>query len=670
VAPRLPTMPNLGEWDDDLERDCCGCRFSDEFNEYHRRKAPQWLARKIKNVHCCTATTLCWIRFFNFIFLLYGLAVSGFCLLLMYAVDWVPNVFSLSNESILCATDQEFGQENCTRVQVLFSLGGYENLSIGGVIFWGAALLQFTVTFFLSPLPCYGHLNTICCSTRQLPILASASAFLFLLFVAHVALAVLTHVPATIPYFPNWVFTFNMFWVIGMSANALFLLITFGLVESFRTTFLAPTTLVRHGYTPSDPTKNAHGSNRYLDNDKAPSAVVEMVEVGGKEQKEDAEASESKTPPVEGAALAKASHAPPKRSWSDELDTKVDPNEPPPTWEIPPEQIQDGAKIGEGFFGECFKAMWHQQDVVVKRFKNGIRGEGADAARKNFHREVAILVQLRHPRICQFLGACARPDNLFIVLEYMTKGSLQDYLHKRHKPADWVPLNRGQKHRIISDVALGLAYLHKCSPAIIHRDLTSGNVLLDDQFRAKVSDFGLSRPYDYRMTLRPGNRFYMAPELLLGKSSYTTAVDIYSLAIIMWELYSLKRPFSNIAASRMKAEVGLNEVGVTLMQLISCPPPPAHCLRSLCTVMQVRPPLPLPQGLCTPALEDLMALCWHSDESQRPTALSLFGRLQQLEQAESNNGLVAKGGLVRCVAFCLQVLCPRCVLSKCLKCPL
>ncbi len=95
--------------------------------------------------------------------------------------------------------------------------------------------------------------------------------------------------------------------------------------------------------------------------------------------------------------------------------------------------------------------------------------------------------------------------------------------------------------------------------------MTSGNVLLDEQLRAKVSDFGLSRPYDYRMTLRPGNRFYMAPELLLGTSTYTTAVDIYSLAVIMWEIYANERPYSDISASKMKNEVGINQASAVSM---------------------------------------------------------------------------------------------------------
>ena len=129
-------------------------------------------------------------------------------------------------------------------------------------------------------------------------------------------------------------------------------------------------------------------------------------------------------------------------------------------------------------------------------------------------------MQLRHPRICQFLGACARPENLFLVLEFMEKGSLSDYIHGRN---DYPPLTVVQKHIIVGDVSLGLAYLHKCNPPIIHRDLTSGNVLLDEQLRAKVSDFGLSRPKDHRMTLAPGNRFYMAPELLIGRTMYVVA---------------------------------------------------------------------------------------------------------------------------------------------------
>lgn len=532
---------------DILNSDCCGCPYVVNRKEFYYRKADQWLDKRLRAYPCCLSTTLGLLRFLNFLFLAYGLLITGFCLFTLYGAEWLPDTFQLNNETRKCIGVNPYEEEtNCTNAQIIFTDGSFEtNLKWGGAAFWGGAVLQGFVAFWLAPLPFFGHLNTICCGTRTIPLMVSSSVFYFLLFLGHVALLLLSIFPETQVYFAPWVFSYELVWRITVGGDAGALLLVFCMQESFRANFLVPVTELDddddddvenpHGkgrYEPHNPHKKKTKKPSHQDQDQQQqqhSPRVEMVPVVG--------GGETKTTSISSSdAIVGANHKQQispmvsqsrERSWSDEVDSEGAGagERGSPSWEIPPEQIQDGEKIGEGFFGQCFKAMWHQQDVVVKRFKNGIRGEGADAARKNFHREVAILVQLRHPRICQFLGACARPDNLFIVLEFMPNGSLQDYLHKVRKPPSWVPLSRLQKLRIVSDVALGLAYLHKCSPPIIHRDLTSGNVLLDDALRAKVSDFGLSRPYDYRMTLRPGNRFYMAPELLLGACVRTSLLS-------------------------------------------------------------------------------------------------------------------------------------------------
>ena len=402
------------------QKDCCGCVYEVVYREFYYLPSSDWLARRLRNFDCCVGATLSFTRLLNLLFILYSLFITGFCLLTWYGPVWLPERFATNNT--FCSTNPS----NCTQDERVFNGGGWDNLRVGGAVFWAIAVCQGLAALWLGPLPFCGHLNSICCGTRSMPVLQAAAAFDFILFLCCVALIVVTLVPESVieNYFPKW--TRNeeqMMWLVTVGVDGLALLLAFALSVSLNNNFLVPAT------TREEP----KGKVRPADNNNTPQTksketggggAVEMVAVTGGESKTTAT-----TEAMAAAAAAgggggdKKDHAGIVRSWSDEidagngLDSAMGAGGGPPSWEIPPEQVEDGQMIGEGFFGQCFKAKWNEQLVVVKRFKNGIRGEGADAARKNFHREVAILVQLRHPRICQFLGACARPDNLFIVLE-------------------------------------------------------------------------------------------------------------------------------------------------------------------------------------------------------------------------------------------------------------
>src|SRR3989338_4472771 len=100
---------------------------------------------------------------------------------------------------------------------------------------------------------------------------------------------------------------------------------------------------------------------------------------------------------------------------------------------------------------------------------------------------MAVMVALHHPNLILLMGACFEPQRLFFVTEFAANGSLCDALFQRK-----VALPFPRKMAILKDVAQGMNWLHSLRPPLVHRDLKTGNVLLDDQWRAKVSDFGLS----------------------------------------------------------------------------------------------------------------------------------------------------------------------------------
>lgn len=95
---------------------------------------------------------------------------------------------------------------------------------------------------------------------------------------------------------------------------------------------------------------------------------------------------------------------------------------------------------------------------------------------------------LRHPNICIFIGACTKPPNLALVLEYCSKGSLWSVLQNLNIPLTW-----DDRRRLALEGARAIHYLHSFNPPILHRDIKSLNFLLDDSYRIKLADFGWTR---------------------------------------------------------------------------------------------------------------------------------------------------------------------------------
>ena len=139
-------------------------------------------------------------------------------------------------------------------------------------------------------------------------------------------------------------------------------------------------------------------------------------------------------------------------------------------WEIPLEELRFGPRIGSGAFGEVVKAVWQGTDVAVKRMTSLTPQAALD-----FSREVTVLTKLRHKNIVLFMGAVTTPTELCIVMEYASHGSLYGVIHGRRHVID-----RATALRWAVETARGMSYLHSRSPPIVHRDLKSGNLLVDE----------------------------------------------------------------------------------------------------------------------------------------------------------------------------------------------
>ncbi|KAI3514482.1 hypothetical protein L1887_12917 [Cichorium endivia] len=193
--------------------------------------------------------------------------------------------------------------------------------------------------------------------------------------------------------------------------------------------------------------------------------------------------------------------------------------------------------IGRGGFGEVFKAI-HEDTQVLAVKKLEVRNARAKA---EFENEILLISQIHHRNLLRLLGWSSEGSNLLLVLEYMPNGSLDNFL--------WGPkrgtLNWQQRYDIILGIARGLSHLHnEFHVKIIHRDIKSSNILLDDHFQAKIADFGLAKfqPDDqsHVVTKFAGTLGYTAPEYA-RQGLLSDKVDTFSLGIVILEIVSGQR---------------------------------------------------------------------------------------------------------------------------------
>jgi serine/threonine protein kinase len=189
--------------------------------------------------------------------------------------------------------------------------------------------------------------------------------------------------------------------------------------------------------------------------------------------------------------------------------------------------------LGAGGFGKVYKGVLpkSKMEVAVKRVSHESR-QGME-----FIAEVVSIGRLRHRNLVPLLGYCRRKGELLLVYDYMSNGSLEQYLYCGDNK---LSLNWEQRLHIIKGVAFGLFYLHEeWEKVVIHRDIKPSNVLLDGEMNGRLGDFGLSRLYDHgsdpQTTHMVGTMGYLAPELVrTGKAS--TLTDVFAFGIFLLEV--------------------------------------------------------------------------------------------------------------------------------------
>ena len=197
-------------------------------------------------------------------------------------------------------------------------------------------------------------------------------------------------------------------------------------------------------------------------------------------------------------------------------------------------ELEFGSMLAKGNFASIYKGVYQDIPVAIKLIH---RQEGG-VKHVQLVREIKVLSKLRSPYVVQLYGGCLEPERNCYVMEYAANGSLDKLLLKSFQQLDIK-----QKHEIAINIAKGLRYLH--SKKILHRDLKSSNILLDKDFRAKISDFGLSKSQHASIataTAKTNNIAWQAPEWFIPNTTYTAAADIYSYGMILWQLFSGKNP--------------------------------------------------------------------------------------------------------------------------------
>ncbi|KAF8776269.1 hypothetical protein HU200_003675 [Digitaria exilis] len=215
--------------------------------------------------------------------------------------------------------------------------------------------------------------------------------------------------------------------------------------------------------------------------------------------------------------------------------------------------------IGEGGFGPVYKGN------VDDKTKPGLRAqpvavklldlEGGQG-HTEWLTEVIFLGQLRHPNLVKLIGYCYEDEHRLLVYEFMTRGSLEKHLFKKYAAS----LPWSTRLKIAIGAAKGLAFLHEAEKPVIYRDFKTSNILLDSDYKAKLSDFGLAKdgPEDdetHVSTRVMGTQGYAAPEYIMT-GHLTAKSDVYGFGVVLLELLSGRR---SVDKSRPPREQSLVE---------------------------------------------------------------------------------------------------------------
>ncbi|KAL0806124.1 hypothetical protein Bca101_098616 [Brassica carinata] len=217
--------------------------------------------------------------------------------------------------------------------------------------------------------------------------------------------------------------------------------------------------------------------------------------------------------------------------------------------------------LGQGGQGTVYKGMLVDGRIVAVKKSKVVDEDKLE----EFINEVVILSQINHRNIVKLLGCCLETDVPVLVYEFIPNGNLFEHLHDEsddHTMATWEV-----RLRIAIDIAGALSYLHSAaSSPIYHRDVKSTNIMLDEKYRAKVSDFGTSRTvtvdHTHLTTVVSGTVGYVDPEYFQS-SQFTDKSDVYSFGVVLAELITGENRLFDIIDARIRDGCKLNQVTAT-----------------------------------------------------------------------------------------------------------
>nr|XP_054760060.1 tyrosine kinase receptor Cad96Ca-like [Lytechinus pictus] len=273
-------------------------------------------------------------------------------------------------------------------------------------------------------------------------------------------------------------------------------------------------------------------------------------------------------------------------------------------------------KLGSGSFADVYKAeamgISPKEEITIVAVKR-LKDTATENDKSDLSKEISLFMYLDpHPNIVNILGCCTDEDPWYILMEYLSNGNLQGYLRQVRtgdSMAEEYRYLKKQKDIPPNDllnfgvqIARGMEYL--ASRQCIHRDLAARNILLGEGWVCKVSDFGLARDLEDGQTyeMKSQGRVpvrWMSPESLLH-NSYTSQSDVWSFAILIWEIVTLgSHPYPGMTSKQVVKEIS---AGYRL-------PRPEHCSQDI---------------------YDLMKECWAYDPDERPTFSKVKARLENM----------------------------------------
>jgi aurora kinase, other len=224
--------------------------------------------------------------------------------------------------------------------------------------------------------------------------------------------------------------------------------------------------------------------------------------------------------------------------------------------------------VGDGAYGEVWKARHRESDkyYAIKI----VQREKVSKILSQFEREICIMYMISHPHIIKLFDHFSDSENYYLVMELAENGTLRDKI---------TSIPNLQEHQIkkhFFEILLAVEYLHSYVPPIIHRDIKPENIMFDNKNSVKLCDFGFSNYYDEERKTSCGTLEYLPPEIV-RKQSYGTSVDIWSLGILLYEMFTGETPFSdrnndqilsNISTLKLRCPLGIPPIAKDLISLM------------------------------------------------------------------------------------------------------